>query len=209
LVGVGRIGFIVGGGGDLEGKCSGSGCGTTGSSANYDDKSSLVLGADLMGHLGPQLRLGGGLLFAPNTSFEGDHGGDLDAGSDLSLQVIVEGVFDVSPTVALTLRGQGGGLFLFPGGDLSDAIDSDKSLCDSVPANQTCEVKDGPYVGWTAGGGFGALFAAGTVAIRADLTLQWYGIDTVGVKTSVLGGDVDTTSNFSGNRVILGGGVEF
>ena len=133
----------------------------------------------------------------------------MDAGSDLALQAIVEGVFDISPTVALTLRGQGGLLILFPGGDLSDAIDDEKSLCDSVPVTQKCEVKDGPYVGWTAGGGFGVLFPAGTVAMRVDLTLEWYGIDTLGLKTSAPGGDVDTTANFSGNRVILGGGVEF
>ncbi|MCB9581660.1 MAG: hypothetical protein H6717_31810 [Polyangiaceae bacterium] len=206
MVGVAHMGLAIGGSGDTDPSCDGAGCGGSASGNGYDDESDLVLGLDVLGHLSPELRVGGGFLFFPNSAADFD-GENVDLGSDLSLLLVVEGVFDVGPKVALTVRGQGGAFFLFPGGDLGDAIDRQKEVCDAV--GNDCEVKDGPYVGWTAGGGFGVLVAAGKIGIRGDITLQWYGVETFGVNGSTPVGSIDSSLGFAGDRVLLTGGVEF
>jgi hypothetical protein len=207
FVGVARVGFVFAGGGEAEAECDGD-CGAFASGDNdYDDESGPMIGMDFMGHVSPKLRLGGGLMYFPTSELDFDDGGDFEVGSDLLTQFIVEGVFDVSPTVALAVRGQVGAMFLFPDDDLEESIDDTEAACDALPGD--CDVDDGPYVGFTFGLGGGAIFDVGAVALRADLIFQWYTIN-VG-KTDYNGPvtDAELYSNVSGSRLILAGGIEF
>ncbi|MBK7578586.1 MAG: hypothetical protein IPI67_00135 [Myxococcales bacterium] len=116
-------------------KCAGSDCPSI-RTEDYDDKSGLVLGADFFGHLSPQFRLGGGLLFAPNTKMETSDG-SAKVGSDLSLLAIGEGVFDVGPTTALALRLFVGPAIVIAGSDLKDENDSINDSCNRSTASST------------------------------------------------------------------------
>jgi hypothetical protein len=210
FVGLARIGFIVAGAGEAELDCSGAGC-PSAESVDYDEQSGLVLGADFMGHVLPSLRLGGGLLFVPNTEIDVDGGDEADLGSDLSLQFIVEGIVDVGSTTALAVRGQAGALILFPGGDLEDGIDESKDECEQLKASGgSCEVDEGAYVGWTVGGGAGVIIDVGGVGLRMDLLLQWYGVDVAAVEVDdPLFGHVEQSTYLVGTRVLLTAGLEF
>jgi hypothetical protein len=214
FVGLARIGFVLTGGGEGEQECDGPDaiCAAVGEDRqDYDDESGLVLGADFMGYLTPNLRLGAGLLYVVDSSIQID-GSDqeLDLGSDLSLQIVVEGLLDVGPQTALALRGQGGMLLLFPDDDLEDIISLLEQDCETVQgAGGSCDVKDGPFVGWTVGAGFGVVHDIDRVALRADLMLQFYGLSTTGQEANFAGDDIETTIGFSGHRVLVAGGLEF
>lgn len=143
------------------------------------------------------------MLFFPSSSIEVDgSSSDFDLGSDLSAQLIVEGLFEVGPRTAIALRGQGGLITLFPGGDLEDEIDDEKRACDQ--SGTSCDVEEGPFLGWTAGGGVGVVTGTGNVALRADLLLSWYGLKVF--ESSIQ--DNTLTTNATGNRILLMGGVE-
>jgi hypothetical protein len=118
-------------------------------------------------------------------------------------------VFDVGPQFALAVRGFGGGLVLFPGEDLEDAIDQDKEQCELSAGS--CDVAEGPFVGWAAGVGFGGIADVGSVGLRADLLLQFHGIELYKLEASdgPGGGDIEITNHMTGSRFILAGGVEF
>jgi hypothetical protein len=207
FVGVGRAGFVLGGGGEAETECDGD-CGTIAAGDDdFDDESGFMLGMDFMGHLNQNLRLGGGFMFFPSNEVDFDDGGDYESGSDLSALFIVEGVFDVSPVVALAARGQIGAIFLFPGEDLEDDIDDFDTFCNNSALE--CDVNEGPYVGFTLGGGGAAIFDVGAVALRLDLMLQWYTINIAQTEVDAPGVSAELHRNITGTRFILAGGVEF
>jgi hypothetical protein len=187
-------------------------CGALGQdSFDYDEESTIVLGADLLGHVTPWLRLGGGLLYSPSTSIDVEgFSENLDMGTDLSLLLVVEGLLDVGPKTAIALRGQGGLFMLFPDDDLDDIIASLEADCETVQgAGGSCDVKDGPFVGWTAGAGAGVIHDLDRVALRADFILQLIGVSTTGQEASFAGDDIETTVSLGGTRFILAGGLEF
>jgi hypothetical protein len=199
--------MLIGGSGEVDSECRGSGC-IDFDDADYDEDSGFGFGADFMGHVTPQLRLGGGFLFVPSTRIDLDRGPDYDLGSDLALQVVVEGVFDVGPKLALAVRGQGGLIGLFVGGDLEDQIDEDSELCRD--ASFDCKVAEGPFFGWTLGGGAGVILDLGRVALRADLMLSWYRVKVYGASLTLpTGSEAELTQFAGGNRVLLMAGLEF
>jgi hypothetical protein len=201
---------VIAGGGEAQFECDGSGCLVDSADNDYDDKSGFVLGMDFMGHVSPSLRLGGGFLFVPATEIEPDDSDEFELGSDLSLLFIVEGVFDIGPTTALAVRGMGGALVLFPGDDLEDSIDEAKDGCEQIEAaGGSCDVTEGPFVGWTVGGGVGAIVDVGAVGLRADLLLQFYGLVVNEVDVSDISGDVESKTSLVGNRFLLTVGLEF
>lgn len=208
LVGVLRLGLLVGGSGEIQPECSGSCAGFDTESTDFDDTSSVALSADLLVHLSPELRLGAGLLYVPSTALEVDGARqEDDLGSDLSAMLVAEGVFDVGRTTAITLRGQAGLIALFPGGELEDGIDELKQICGS--ADGACEVDDGPYAGLTLGGGPGLRFALEKVALRLDLLFQWYRVENL-LRTQGDGanGELDVSDTWTGTRFFLAGGLE-
>ncbi len=207
-----RFGLRMGGSGELDAECSGDCSAFDGGSSDFDDATSFVIGGDLMVHLSPEFRLGAGLLFSPDTSIDVDGASEeTSMGSDLSAMAVAEGVFDLNPKTAFTLRGQGGLFVLFPGGDLDDAIDRLKQICGSASSGSACDVDDGPYPGFTLGGGPGLRFALEKVALRVELLFQWYSVANV-LRTqgnNTAGSSIDVSYTWRGTRFFLAGGVEF
>ncbi|MBK7585516.1 MAG: hypothetical protein IPI67_35690 [Myxococcales bacterium] len=198
-----RAGYIVTGSGERDTKCTGSDCPSI-RTEDYDDKSGLVLGADFFGHLSPQFRLGGGLLFAPNTKMETSDG-SAKVGSDLSLLAIGEGVFDVGPTTALALRLFVGPAIVIAGSDLKDENDSINDSCKQV----NCKFDEGSNAALSYGVGGGVIVDVGSVALRFDLLQQWY--SGKGRKVDYSGSGVDATieEEISGSRTLVAVGLDF
>lgn len=171
---------------------------------DYDDKSGLVLGADALYHVAPQLRLGAGALFAPKTKME-DEDGDGGLGSDLSLVGIGEAVFDLSPTVALAARVFAGGVLLFVGDDLEDQNEDVKQSCQAG-----CKYDLGSNSSFTYGVGAGLIIDTGGVGLRLDLLLQWYSASGRSTElTDQAVGRYEIEEQVSGTRTIAAVGVEF
>jgi hypothetical protein len=209
-----RLALLVAGGGELESECEGSGTivcdGQPSTSIDYDDESRIAFGADILGNLSGNFRLGGGLWFVPSTEIESEGGGDADWGSDLTLSFIGEGVFDLTPSVALAGRFFAGAMVLFPGDNLDDAADIAETFCNTLGvAGADCEVNDGPFLGPTLGAGIGVIGSLGKVALRGDFLLQWYTLGLVGFEATAPGGEVEVTTRATGTRFWLSGGVEF
>lgn len=210
LVGVLRFGLRIAGGGELSTDCSGSACTSFGSdSVDFDDKSSMLLGGDLLYHLSPSFRLGAGVNYVPETAVEVDGASsDDDIGSDLSSMLVAEGLFSASPTTEISLRAQAGLILLFPGGVLEDNIDQLKSICAGATTG-SCSVDDGPYPGFTFGGGPGVLFKLNKVGLRLDLLFQWYSVkNLLRTEGQGTGGSFDVSYSWTGTRVFLAGGLE-
>jgi len=205
-----RFALPVGGGGELDPECSGTCDGFDVDKADFDEASSMALGGELLFHLAPEFRLGAGLLYVSGTAVEVDRESrETDLGSDLSVMAVAEGVFDVGPTTALTVRGQAGLLTLFPGGDLEDGIDDMKRICDNATLDE-CDVDDGPYAGFTFGGGPGVRIALDKIALRVDLLFQWYSVKhLMRIQGRDAGGELDVSIGWSGHRYFLSGGLEF
>ncbi|MGE0328647.1 MAG: hypothetical protein AB7S68_40405 [Polyangiaceae bacterium] len=186
-----RVGYVVGGSGDLEeetpdGKAK----------LEYDDLSTAVFEFDLLGHLSPGLRLGGGIIALPSSSIHPKGGSDFDLGSEGALVFIVEGILDLSPKVALTLRGYAGFDALNVGGDYQDGRDA---ACEGANCSW-----DDQFTGATAGLGIGLLIPLKDVNIRADFMTQAYSVS--GTFASVGSTKIDDT--FSGSRTFLMAGLE-
>jgi hypothetical protein len=173
-----RVGFVLAGSGDLEreGTYSGDSTGFNDDtdSNSFDDKSGLVLGVDGLISTG-KVRFGLGALFTPSTKGEVE-GTSYKVGSDLMLSGVIEPLIPISPTVALAFRVQGGGMLMFPGGDVTEDIDAKKDDCtsDLTSGDPKCDVNSGPGLGWSVGGGLGIVTGGDKVRFRADLLFLHY-----------------------------------
>jgi hypothetical protein len=208
-----RLGFILTGSGEGEVDCSGTACGgASGADNDVDERSVFGLGGDVLYQMSPNLRLGLGLLLVPSTKFETEAENTESYGIDLSTSFVVEGIFPVSPTFALTVRGQVGPTLLFAGGDQSDAIAQLERQCSTAKANGAtkCEVFDGPYLGYSFGLGGGVVFAASNrVRLRADLLYQRLSLPLLGYDVEQPMGTTDARAHLSSGRLWLLPGVEF
>src|SRR5262249_29509904 len=153
------------------------------------------------------VRVGGELLFVPSNKSE-TGGTGYKVGSDLSLDPVVEAVFPVSSTVALTLRGQGGIAFLFPGGDLQKDIDNERSSNCGQGTGVSCTVSGGPFVGYNYGLGGGILVGLDKVRIRGDILFQGYSLPYGDINASAGSNGVEVTQSAGGSRFWFLGGVE-
>jgi hypothetical protein len=217
-----RLGFMATGSGTLEQKCSGGDCGTVytytdwpifysgTSSADYDHKPAIAIGADFMFKLGDIIRIGPGLMHTFNMSIKPDGASnDMDFGSLTDINFVFEVIPRVSPTVWLVPRAQLGVSMLTPSGDFDRMLKSYKDYCNSnSDVFSGCDTLGGPFFGVNVGLGFGAMFAVSpSVRLRVDSMYQYYTINGWNVKVS--GGDANATSTVSGGRGFLMGGVEF
>src|SRR5262249_39314124 len=84
IVIVPRVGIRLVGSGTGKETCDGNCTGFNVPNADYDDKTAFGFGVDVLGHLIPALRIGGGLFWAPasRVQFDGDDT-DSHLGSDL------------------------------------------------------------------------------------------------------------------------------
>lgn len=220
LVVVFAFGMVAGGSGDIDYECRESGA-PDGSlvvtprclddaSLDYDDESGAGLGLDLLVHLSPSFRLGGGLLLVPSPEYKLDvpfESPSIDSGPELSLAVVVEGIFPVSDAIALVARGQGGALLLLPSEEHEDAIEQHRESC-RQSGFDPCVTNEGPFIGPTVSAGGGIAVLLGDVRLRADLRLQWFSLPFLDFEEA--GGGVRTEESYrlSGTRIWIIGGLE-
>lgn len=172
---------------------------------DYDDASTLMLGADALYGVSPSFRLGLGAQYVPSRTVDG---GDLEVGSDLSAVAVAELVIEASPSVALALRGQAGGVLLFPGGDLQKDIDAEMESCNQMQGGR-CEVGEGPFPGFTYGFGAGMIAPLGNMTVRVDALYSAYSIDRLREMEDWGGaGKKEEREKLSGHKIWLTAGLE-
>ncbi|MFW5741346.1 MAG: hypothetical protein ACOC1F_13380 [Myxococcota bacterium] len=200
--------MIVGGGGADSVECDGSDCGFPDGHWDYDHNSAFLLGADLLWTAGSTIRLGPGLQFGSTAQVEPGSSQDVEVGSDVSLNFVLEAMFPVGETVWLGPRGQLGAIVLIPSGDKEDYLEARKDVCEGNNLDN-CDVFDGPYYGLNFALGGGVVFAVSdSVRLRADVMAQGYAIHVYSWEPSN-DGDASITETLAGTRTYLLGGVEF
>jgi len=119
-------------------------------------------------------------------------------------------VIPLGSSTGLALRGQGGLLLLFPGGDLEAMASDAKDQCYGFRlSGASCTVDKGPYKGWTAGGGIGLLQVVGKTRLRGDISYEYLKTTTVSQKLSSSEGSGESSLTLTANRVVLTAGLEF
>jgi hypothetical protein len=197
------------GNGTASSSCEGACAGFDVPDTDYGDKTWFGMGIDVLGHVIPSLRIGGGIFWAPGSRVEFENSDTTsDIGSDLTTALIVEGVFDASSSIAVSVRGFGGAMIVFPGGELEDAANQLKEICNSAVTSK-CDVDDGPYIGPTFGLGPGLIFPLKTISLRTDLFFQWYEFKVLKTDIEQTSGSFKTETKLTGYRIWLMGGVEF
>ena len=198
----------------MDPSCTGAGCADSGFGDNetfkYDDRSRFMLELDVLDHLGPQLRLGGGLMVVPSSSFEADTSTTKTKnGMEFAPLAIVEGIF--GDKIAGAIRGFVGMPILVPAADLDDLVENLEATCDEVKAGgASCSTGSGPFLGYTLGAGGGVVGQIGEgVALRGDLALQYQSIWGPSLEASGGGTKAEVTTTLSTTRVWLMGGLEF
>ncbi|MBH24356.1 MAG: hypothetical protein CMH57_07890 [Myxococcales bacterium] len=147
---VGRVGFPVGGGGEVETRAGGSSA-----DVDVDDGSGMSLEALILKGAGRGARLGAFIQYTDNREFEPEQGGELRTGSSLALDGVVE--FDLAKTsgVSFHAAGLGGLMVYFPDDDLEEM--------------QEQADDEGVKFGFNLGGGLGlAVPLSGKLALRGD-----------------------------------------
>lgn len=177
---------------------------------DYGDSSVPVLELGLLYHLGPKLRLGGGVLLLPTTEAKIERGSKVEFGTELAPLAIVEGVF--GDDLAGIVRGFIGPNFLFEGGDMEELVeDMDDACAELGRAGFSCNVESGPFVGLTLGASAGVLRQmSDKVGFRGDVTLQYLRFSGPSLKVSDNAGNgyLDS-SRWSGTRFWATLGLEF
>jgi hypothetical protein len=209
LIPVVRAGFVSAGSGTYKVECDGVGCSAFNSTeVDYDEKSGFIIGGDLLFRVVPKLRLGFGLNYLPTPKVEAKESGEeFESGDELDVLGVVEGVFPVSESVGLFVRGMGGITMLFPGNDHQDEIDTWRKACESTGAD--CKNGDGPFIGPTFGLGFGVLFLVGSVGLRAEVWGQAISQPIFKETLGVGGVESEIHGKFSGSRGLFFVGAEF
>jgi len=203
-----RLALLASGSGTRESECNGSLCYYDGASdkSDFDDASSPGIGFDLLYHLGPSFRIGGGFLYVFTNEVDPEDGDNYENGSDLSILAAAEGFIHLGGKAYLPIRGMLGIAMLIPGGDLQDYLDDLETQCDGAPGS--CDVNTGPYVGFTYGLDVGFVYDFGSVALRIDIVGQGYSISADLQDASFYGETGTITSTVGGTRGWLMAGVE-
>lgn len=211
------LGLITNGSGSLKYDCDSSGgappCNQI-SDSDYDEKSDFAIGADLLFRVVPKFRLGLGLQWIPTPSVESQqfygNNDEQKSGHEVDATVVAEGVFPVTDTLGLYVRGQAGVALLFAGGDHEDTIDDLKQACTAASStNVECEANEGPFVGPTFGLGFGVVLLVGdAVNLRAGIAAQLYNIPYIKNKISGGSASYEQTLSADGSRGLLIVGAE-
>lgn len=172
---------------------------------DWNDSSSVMLGVDALYGVTPTLRLGVGAQYVPSRTADS---GDIEVGSDLSAFGVAELVIEASPSLALALRAQAGGVLLFPGGDMQEDIDAELESCNSMQTGR-CEVGEGPFPGLTYGFGAGAIAPMGNMTVRVDALYSAYSIDRLRETEDLgAGGSKEEREKVTGHKIWLTAGLE-
>lgn len=136
------------------------------------DSSSVLVGADLLYHATPSLRVGGSALWNPASEISvTDSSAPFRLGAEISADVTLEHVFAESKSTGLFYRVMAGPTLLLTGGDLEVAVEREKKLCRELL--KLCEIDSGPFLGYNVAAGIGALFPVDKSALRFDLLLNY------------------------------------
>ncbi len=197
-----RAGASASGGGTMSSKCEGP-CGEIGE-ASFDDESSTAISGELLGQIGPSLRVGGGVFWVPKPTLRMG-GEDIASGNEYSAHGVVEGAFRTSGTTAITLRAQGGPLVLVSGRDHARGIDAAYDDC-LYGADHCSNQRE--FVGATFGIGAGVLLRTESLALRADMLAQTYAVDWGELAVDVEGESFTLRDTASGGRIWVMAGLE-
>lgn len=206
-----RLGLTVGGATHLGVECEETGdlgCGTFGI-RDHKEASGFAVAADALYGLIPELRLGATLMWLPQA--KGDAGGEIRRlGTEVQLQAVAEGVFDLVDSLAVTVRVQGGGTVLAPTGFVDDVVKGAQDDCELArDAGVDCTVHDGPYFAPVYGGGAGILVQTkGAARLRLDFLFETQTLPLYEQKAASDGGTVQANVTMDQSRFWLFGGFE-
>jgi hypothetical protein len=206
-----RLGLTIGGAAHLGLECEETGdlsCGTFGI-RDHKEASGFGLAADALYGWIPELRLGAMLMWLPQA--KGDAGGEMRRlGTEVQLQAVAEGVFDLMARLAVTVRVQGGGSVLSPKGFIDDVVKEAQEDCETArDAGVDCTVHDGPYFAPTWGGGAGILVQTKSAArLRLDFLFQSQTFPIYEQKAASGAGTVQANVTLDQSRFWLLGGFE-
>lgn len=206
-----RLGLIAGGWSRFEVDCDTAGsldCGDE----EFDDLNSaaaLQIGLEALYQPNAHYRLGLGVNWLPSVRASG--GGSLRTlGSDLSALGILEGVADVSGSIALTGRLEGGVAFVFPQGALNDYVDQSEDDCAEVAAQGIqCTVDGGVRPAASYGAAVGLLWQLTDARLRLDVSYRMQTVTVLKQEASTNTGAIDARLLMHQNRVALMAGAEF
>ncbi len=207
------LGIVTNGSGKGSYDCKATGLGACSSlpDEDYDEKSSFVLGADLLFRVVPKFRLGFGFFWVPTPTIKYKvASSEEESGHQIDTVFVAEGMFPVADTVGIYVRGQVGVTMLIAGNDHQDQIDAVKAACkNGNGSGASCDTNEGPFFGPTFGLGVGVNVLVGdSVGLRAGLAGQFYSVPYIDSKVSGGGSSVDETVTATGNRGFLLIGLE-
>lgn len=206
-----RLGLTVGGATHLGIECEETGdlgCGTFGI-RDHKEASGFGIAADALYGLIPEFRLGAMLMWLPQA--KGDAGGEIRRlGTEVQLQAVAEGVFDLVDRLAVTVRVQGGGSVLAPSGFVDDVVKEAQDDCELArDAGVDCTVHDGPSFAPVYGGGAGILVQTkGAARLRLDFLFETQTLPLYEQKAASDGGTVQANVTMDQSRFWLLGGFE-
>lgn len=165
--------------GSASSSCYGVGCGTTIPNSDVSIASGSTFALEWMIHSSRHFRFGMDLGVLPNLRIRG---GDkaYELGTLLTSGVVMEGVIDISPKLALTPRVQVDGGALVATGDL-ETFESDNDPCralDDRELRSECEKNREAGTSAQIGAGAGVLYNLGRVGLRVDAQVQGFVLTT-------------------------------
>jgi hypothetical protein len=204
-----HIGLVPWGRGEDKNGCSGACMGFAPDNASYEHAVAFGVGADALFTLFDVLRLGPSLFYVfPNHVDIDGAKGHFGIGSDLGVDLTVEGALSVAPKVRIVPRVQSGATILFPGGELEQWLNLVHSAC--VDAARGCDTPTAARVGWNVGVGVGALyFLSDRFRLRADVLAQYYSVRMYNVGAPLLGNTIDVSETLFGGRLFFMLGAEY
>ncbi|MSP74220.1 MAG: hypothetical protein EXR76_18970 [Myxococcales bacterium] len=205
-----KFGLLLGGSGEVSGRCDGSACpddmddDPSDADRDADDESGLGVGVTLLVPVSDSIHLGGDLFFVPGVEHDPDDEDDeiKKWGSDLSVLGVGELRVLRSQSVDVFARAGVGFIVLFPDDDLERLIVAGKDYCEEK--GFYCSVDDGPFIGLTLGGGAGVSIGFEGFRLRAELMLQWLDHSVLELKVP----DARSTADYAGTRGWLLTGIE-
>ncbi len=156
-----RVGFLLSGIARNSFTCEGPGCGSSEASVDLTDQSGLSFALDVLRPLFRNFRVGVSALYVPKLRLQ-----NVATGRDFTLAPVLEGFVDLSRTVGLFGRVQGGMMIYAP-------IAQGVGPVTNFFALQDCCVDTETHVAFVYGFGAGLVVAvANGLALRAELLFQ-------------------------------------
>lgn len=170
-----RVGFAVGGSGEISEDCSGSLCASTGKNAeDTADDSGLIVAADLLFRLGSVVRLGPTFMYSLDSAVKIEtEEADVDAelGQELTGGLALELDVEASDAVGILFRVQTGASVLFVDGELKDTRLQIRNQC--AMASLACTRAQDPFVAFHYGFGAGLLGHLEKITLRGEAGIHF------------------------------------